>query len=232
MKIFIISLLFSTLTYAAHDRDSECYELRRSADNSCLSQDVECRNMGACAHRRNTCPASVKSKEGCEGINECMSDTEGLLSKRPKDIRSGKLKNACIYHWTTYGSGNCRLYNTAAEFITFPTCPGRRIKGKKNDDINFDCEAHRAYLKKKTAECSSSRKVYAKKCSSVKGYAKITSGLKACNYANVKIFPADSSHKGSTTVNDSERLKYKAMPHVDGGNGSDGDSGGSLGTGK
>lgn len=229
MKIFIISLLFSTLSYAGHDRDSECYELRRTADNSCLSYDVECRNLGACAHRRNTCPATVKSKSGCEGINECMGDTEGLLKNRPKSIRSGKIKNACVYHWTTYGSGNCRLYNTAAEFITFPTCPGRRISGKNNDDINFDCEGHRALLKKTVGECNESRKVYINKCSKIKGYKKVTTGTNICQFQDVKIFPADSAHKGATGVNDSERGKYKSMPHIDGSNGGKDDGGQGIG---
>jgi hypothetical protein len=230
MKIFIISLLFSSLSYAAHDRDSGCYELRRNADSRCLSYDVECRNLGACAHRRNTCPETVKTQSGCEGINECMSDTEGLLKSRPKDIRSGKVKNACIYHWTTYGSGNCRLYNTSAEFITFPTCPGRRIVGKNNDDVNFDCEGHRALIKKTIGECNDARKVYVNKCTKVKGFKKITTGTKTCRFEDVKIFPADSAHKGAIGVNDSERGKHKAMPHVDGGNGGKDDGG--LGTGK
>ncbi len=232
IKIFIFSFLFSTLSYATHNRDTECYELRRTADNSCLSYDVECRNLGACAHKRNTCQESVKTQAGCEGINDCMADTEALIKSRPSDIRSGKFKNPCIYHWTTYGSGNCRLYNTAAEFVTFPTCPGRRISGKKNDDVNFDCEGHRNLLKKTSASCEASKKVYVTKCSKEKGFSLITTGSKVCKYQDVKIFPADSAHKGATGINDSERSKHKSMPHIDGGNGGDGDNGGGLGTGK
>lgn len=226
MKIFIISLLFSTLAFAAHDRDTKCYELRRAADNDCLSLDVECRNLGACAAKRNTCPGSVKSKEGCEGtFNECMSDIDGLMKNRPEDIRKGKFKNPCIYHWTTYGSGSCRLYNTAAEFITFPTCPGRRISGKNNDDVNFDCEGHRVVVKNAVKNCAKNRKVYDQTCSKVKGYEALRTGVKACKYVDVKIFPADSAHKANTGVNDSERSKPKVMPHVDGGNGGKDDGG-------
>jgi hypothetical protein len=191
MKFFIISLLFSTLSFTVNASGEACSSLRKSTNKACQIYANECQNLGACAHRRNTCPASVKTKIGCEGINQCTSDTERLLETQPKNIHSFKFGEACKYHWTTYGSGYCRLYNTEDEFATFPTCPGRRIPGKNNDDVNFDCEAHRVVVRNRHRECKDARKAYANQCSKESGYKRVTSGSNACHYQDVKVFIED-----------------------------------------
>lgn len=226
MKFLILSLMFSTSVYAANE--TKCEKLHYEASSACTSNEVECRTLGACFAKRKTCPGSIKNKQSCESFNQCMSDVENLKKARPDDISRIYFKKACIYHWTDYGK--CRLYNTGLEFITFPTCPGRRISGKNNDDVNFDCEGHRKKAKLEHKACNQLNDAYKKECSKEQDYKEIYQKTD-CNYLDEIIFPADTEHKGSTRVNGTERDKYKALPPTDEGSGGNG-SGGKTGGGK
>lgn len=225
MKLLILCLfLFSTTAFA---EETKCEKLRYEASSACTANEVECRTLGACIAKRNTCPTSVKSEKSCLSFNECMSDVDALKEARPKDVSRIYFKKPCIYHWTE--SRSCRLYNTGLEFITFPTCPGRRISGKNNDDVNFDCEGHRKKAKIDNKNCIEQNKIYASECSGEEDYKDIYQDT-TCGYLDKKLFPADTKHNGSKTVNDQERDKYKQLPPTDEGTGGNGSGG--AGTGK
>lgn len=227
MKILLIGLLFSTLSYAEHKKGTNCYNLRRTADNSCNSFDVQCSNLGACIHKRNTCPGDVKHKAGCEAFSDCLSDTKGLKSTKPKNIANIKFESACVYRWTSYDT--CRLHNTKIEFINYPTCPGRKSKingDKRSYDREFNCEGHRKILKHENSECSKNSMVYDNACSSVAGYKKVPRFADKCEFENKKVFPPDTKHKGAKSMDDGERDRFKSMPHDDEGAGGNGSKGG------
>lgn len=206
--------------------NTTCGKLFENASSACNSNEVECSTLGACVSKRNSCPGSVTSRQSCEAFHECMSDVSRLKKTKPKNVSRIYFKKACEYHWTDYGK--CRLYNTGLEILTFPTCPGRRIYGKNNDDVNFDCEGHRRLVSKINSNCKKAKADYEMACRGKEGFAyRPILDSDKCEFLTAKVFPADTEHKGSKAVDDGERDRQKSVPPSDegaGGNGGNGQS--------
>jgi len=223
VKVLFLSLSF-ILTMASANAD--CGKLYEEAEKACFQSSHECKNLGACVSKRKTCPMDIGSPSACESFDHCMKDTDALISAKPKDLSKGKFKNRCIYIWN---AGRCYLYNTGWEIRTFPSCPGRRVWGEGKGDRNFDCEGHRQLTNDYQKDCKRLNDVYERTCKGNKDFKPVPHELK-CKYLSVKVFPADTEHKGSKAVDHGTRDRQKSVPHWDEGTG--GDTDGSKATGK
>lgn len=205
MNLFLVltvSLFITTLSYAGHPKNSQCFRLMRNAKSNCDFFTVRCEFIGACHHKRNTCSVDIKSKAGCESFKTCLQDTDGLRKKSPQGLRKEYFNSPCEYEWSPYGT--CRIKTSKDEFMNYPTCPGRKLKmdGVKYNDSKFDCTGQAKIMKVLKKECRASSKQYENQCSKVKGYESSISEDKKCKYENLKFSPPGTLHKGAKSIHD------------------------------